>query len=194
VWAKIVVDAYWRRGAMRSSSETNFGAALVVDVVRQVDPNVSSKKSGRRRGSESGRNRWRSCTTRDGASRRVLRALESEMCTWVPDEDMDSPNRMDALVWGITFLLPEITRPPASTWSPAEERIPTGAEAMIPGSSRSFHGWHRCAWCWRSRSGLPPRPKTAKLRCASCGRFRKAHPVDVCDRCDQLGFEPLTLF
>jgi len=59
---------------------------------------------------------------------------------------------------------------------------------------RCFHGWHRCHWCWRSRSGLPPRPKKVKLRCASCGRFRKPHPADVCDRCDQLGFEALTLF
>jgi phage terminase large subunit-like protein len=31
--------------------------------------------------------------------------LEDEMCTWVPDQGMASPDRMDALVWALTELL-----------------------------------------------------------------------------------------
>lgn len=37
----------------------------------------------------------------DGA---VLSALEDEMCTWVPGESKGSPNRVDALVWGLSEL------------------------------------------------------------------------------------------
>lgn len=33
--------------------------------------------------------------------------LEHEMTNWVPDTGMDSPNRVDALVWGITYLIQE---------------------------------------------------------------------------------------
>jgi phage terminase large subunit-like protein len=29
--------------------------------------------------------------------------LEDELCTWAPT-DKESPNRLDALVWGITYL------------------------------------------------------------------------------------------
>jgi hypothetical protein len=31
--------------------------------------------------------------------------LEDEMTTWIPQSGMKSPNRIDALVWGITYLL-----------------------------------------------------------------------------------------
>jgi phage terminase large subunit-like protein len=135
VWAKIVVDAYWREGCDAIVVETNFGAALVVDVVRQVDPNVVIEEvrasKGKRVRAEPVAMLYDQGRTHHVGTHALL---ESEQCTWVPDEDMDSPNRMDALVWAHHFLLPEIARPPASTWSPAEERIPTGAEAMIPGS------------------------------------------------------------
>ena len=33
--------------------------------------------------------------------------LEDEMCNWVPDSGAKSPNRIDALVWGIKYLLGE---------------------------------------------------------------------------------------
>ena len=36
----------------------------------------------------------------------ALATLEDQMCTWVPGED--SPDRMDALVWGFTDMLPDI--------------------------------------------------------------------------------------
>jgi len=33
--------------------------------------------------------------------------LEDEMTTWIPQSGMKSPNRIDSLVWGITYLLDE---------------------------------------------------------------------------------------
>ena len=35
----------------------------------------------------------------------ILPELEYEMCTWVPDSGMRSPNRIDWLVWGVTKLI-----------------------------------------------------------------------------------------
>ncbi len=34
-----------------------------------------------------------------------LGPLEDELCTWVPNETPESPNRLDAMVWGITHLM-----------------------------------------------------------------------------------------
>jgi predicted phage terminase large subunit-like protein len=39
-------------------------------------------------------------------------ALEDEMTTWDPQENMPSPNRMDALVWAVTSLMLANKRPP----------------------------------------------------------------------------------
>lgn len=40
--------------------------------------------------------------------------LEEELCTWVPGESRESPNRMDALVWAITELMLQAK----SSWRP----------------------------------------------------------------------------
>jgi phage terminase large subunit-like protein len=34
---------------------------------------------------------------------RAFPELEDQMCTWVPGDD--SPDRMDALVWALTYLM-----------------------------------------------------------------------------------------
>ena len=49
----------------------------------------------------------------------MFAVLEDELCTWVPGEDMPSPNRLDALVWALTTLLlePEARIKRAGAWS-----------------------------------------------------------------------------
>lgn len=38
-------------------------------------------------------------------------ALEDQMCTWMPNSSMRSPDRLDALVWAITFIVkPQVRR------------------------------------------------------------------------------------
>jgi phage terminase large subunit-like protein len=54
----------------------------------------------------------------------VLVELEEQMCTWTPLEPT-SPDRMDALVWGITWLIPDLARPVA-------EHIEGFADQEIP--------------------------------------------------------------
>lgn len=137
-WARVVVDAYWRWNATAVVVETNFGAALVRDVLTLTDPNVRVEEVKASKGKRP-RAEPVALVYDQGRAHHVgyFGAMEAEMCSWVPDEDMDSPNRMDAVVWGVSFLLPEITRAPASSQSYAEARLPTGAEAMVPGSTGS---------------------------------------------------------
>ncbi len=40
----------------------------------------------------------------DGVARNSLITLEDQLCAWQPSEDDDSPDRLDALVWAITYL------------------------------------------------------------------------------------------
>jgi phage terminase large subunit-like protein len=43
--------------------------------------------------------------------------LEDQLCSWVPG--LASPDRLDALVWGITWLMPSIGRSPSVSWAAA---------------------------------------------------------------------------
>lgn len=146
VWARVVCDAYHRYGAEAVVCETNFGGALVVDVIHLTDPTVRVETV--RATANRGKRPRAEPVALLYDQRRVhhvgyFAQLEAEQCTWVPDEDMDSPNAMDALVWGAHYLLPEISSPPASSTTAAEVRMPTGADAMIHGGggTDSIFGW-----------------------------------------------------
>lgn len=102
-WATVAVEAYRKWGADRIVAERNNGGDMVETTVRTIDPNVSY------------RGVWASKGKRTRAEpvsalyeqRRIhhvdtLPDLESEQTSWVPGEA--SPNRMDALVWGLTDL------------------------------------------------------------------------------------------
>lgn len=141
VWAKIVVDAYWREDAAAVVAERNFGHLLVEDVIHLTDPNVPVELVNASRGKvpraepvallwDQGR----------GHTVGYFGQLEAECCTYVTDEGLPSPNVMDAMVWAAHYLLPEIGRGPASQLSPAEIRLPTGAEAMVRSETDPFGG------------------------------------------------------
>lgn len=137
-WARVAVDEYWRWVAKGVPctivAEVNFGAAMVEDVVRLVDSNVRFDEV---RASKGKRQRAEPVATvyDQGRAHHVgtFGQMEAEQCTWVPDEGMDSPNRLDAVVWGISYLLPEITTRPPSSGTAADIRIPTGAEGFSRG-------------------------------------------------------------
>jgi phage terminase large subunit-like protein len=124
-WATRAVDRFhnvgrWDAtivGADRVVGEVNNGGDLVEAQLRIVDKNVSYRKVHASRGKriraepvaalyEQGR--VHHCGTFD--------RLEDQMITWVPDETDESPDRADALVWGITELanLPPPPPPPRS--------------------------------------------------------------------------------
>lgn len=135
VWAKVAVDAYHRWGANCIVAEVNFGAALVADVIHLTDANVAFDEVRASRGKRVRAEPVSALYAQHRAHHiGYMGDLEAEMCTWVPDDD-DSPDRMDAMVWGVSYLLPEITSPPASQTDFAHRQLPTGAGAAMRGGS-----------------------------------------------------------
>ncbi len=103
-WARVAVALYQRLGADRLVAESNFGGEMVEALVRGVDRSVSYRAVTASRGKvvraepvaalyEQGR------VSHVGTFPR----LEDELCEWVAGEA--SPNRLDALVWGVTELM-----------------------------------------------------------------------------------------
>lgn len=105
-WAREVIAYYRRHKADRVVAEVNQGGDLVEANIRTVDRGVSYLGVRAARGKqvraepiaalyEQGR------VHHVGAHPR----LEDQMCTWDPAAGDDSPDRMDALVWGLTYLM-----------------------------------------------------------------------------------------
>lgn len=111
-WARRAVQAYRRWAADAIVAEVNNGGDMVPYTVHTIDPAV----------------RCRSVTATRGKARRAepvvalyeqgvvhhvgaFPKLEDQMTTWVDEPGADSPDRMDALVWGVT----EVAVKPAAT-------------------------------------------------------------------------------
>lgn len=107
-WAKEAVSLYRKWKADRIVGEVNNGGDLIETVLRTVDKNVSYKSV---------------YATRDKLTRAEPIAalyeqgkahlvgehldLELEMTSWEGKKGEKSPNRIDALVWGATELIPD---------------------------------------------------------------------------------------
>jgi len=104
VWARRAVEAYHRWHADRIVAETNNGGDMVESVIRTVDRTVSLQQVRASRGKYT-RAEPVSALYEQGKVHHVgmLSELEDQMCTWVPGET--SPDRLDALVWGLTELM-----------------------------------------------------------------------------------------
>lgn len=113
-WAKEVIRGYRKYRADRVIAEINQGGKMVEMVIRAVDKKVSYRGVHATKGKyiraepvaalyEQGR--VRHCGT--------FAELEDQMCEWIPGSP--SPDRMDALVWGITDLM--LTGKDARGWA-----------------------------------------------------------------------------
>lgn len=115
VWGPEVVKAYHAHGCNAVVAETNFGGLLVVDTIKLRDNTIRVEVV---RASKGKRIRAEPVSTlyEEGAGQAhhvgYLTELEEQMCTWTP-LDPGSPDRMDALVWAVTHLIPNLTIPPA---------------------------------------------------------------------------------
>ena len=107
-WARLVGEAYRRHQANVVVAEVNQGGELVRDVLRQIDPALPVKMVHAKRGKyqraepaaalyEQGRVHHVGCHP----------VLEDQMCSFTSDIDrrQGSPDRVDALVWGLSHLL-----------------------------------------------------------------------------------------
>jgi phage terminase large subunit-like protein len=104
-WAERVVALYHARAASRVVAEVNQGGAMVEQILRQVDPQLSFRAV---HASKAKRARAEPVAALY-EQRRVRHAgafpeLEDEMCS-VIGEGAKSPDRLDALVWAVSELL-----------------------------------------------------------------------------------------
>lgn len=113
-WGRIVGDAYERHEADAVIGETNYGGAMVQHVIQTARPRTNFRKVTATRGKVV-RAEPVSALYEQGKVRHVgfLRDLEDELMAFTTGGFMgeSSPNRADALVWGITALFPAVINP-----------------------------------------------------------------------------------
>ncbi len=122
-WASLAVEAYHRRKADRIIAEVNNGGKLVETTIRALgDRHVSYKPVNASRGKQA-----RAEPIAALYERRMIHhvgvhtKLEDQMTTWNPLLSRKSPDRMDALVWGLTEVMLG-ARSPSSAPSTAGSR------------------------------------------------------------------------
>ena len=104
-WAKRIVSLYHARAADRVVAEINQGGAMVEQVLREVDPELSFRSVHATRGKKA-RAEPVAALYEQGRVSHVggFAELEDEMCSAI-SEGMKSPDRLDALVWAVSDLL-----------------------------------------------------------------------------------------
>lgn len=107
-WGNEVVATYNQVEADRVIGETNFGGDMVESTIRVADGGESvAYKSVRASRGKAIRAEPVVAFYEKGRVHHVgtFQTLEDEMCNWVPESGMLSPNRIDGLVWALTDLL-----------------------------------------------------------------------------------------
>lgn len=106
VWARRAISAYEMHKADYIVAETNNGGEMVADVIHTRAPHIKVKMVTASRG------KWTraepvSTLYEQGKISHVgyFSALETQMCTWSGEDGEASPDRLDALVWGMTELM-----------------------------------------------------------------------------------------
>ena len=111
-WGQKVVEAYKRWSADRIVAESNFGGDMVEAIIKQSDRQAPVRMVHASRG-KAVRAEPVAALYEQGRIHHIgsHHGLEDEMVTWepFPSQDTlgrgDSPNRIDAMVWGFTDLL-----------------------------------------------------------------------------------------
>ena len=105
-WASLAVGLYRKHHADRIVAEVNNGGDLVEAALRTVDRSVSFRAVHASRGKAIRAEPVAALYEQGRVSHvGVLKELEDQMVTWSPISDKASPDRLDALVWGLTNLM-----------------------------------------------------------------------------------------
>lgn len=109
VWARTAVTTYHKYRANLIVAEANQGGEMVSQTIHTVDESVPVDLVHASRGKQTRAEPIASLYEQNKVHHiGNYLALEDEMCIWVPGDP--SPNRMDALVWGMSKLhLAQIT-------------------------------------------------------------------------------------
>ena len=103
-WGRIAVNAYYEWNADRIVAEVNNGGDLVERLIRNIDTNVSYRSVRATRGKILRAEPIAALYEQNRVHHvGVLSELESQMCSYT-GETNTSPDRLDALVWGLTEL------------------------------------------------------------------------------------------
>jgi len=111
-WGMRVGRAYERYQADYVIGEVNNGGEMVQYVIASMFPNIPFVPVRASRGKQT-RAQPVAALYGDGKKRpsrikhykpAAMTELEDQLCTWVPGEGEDSPDRLDGLVWGCTEL------------------------------------------------------------------------------------------
>jgi phage terminase large subunit-like protein len=106
VWAKKALDKYEQYGANKIIAEKNNGGDMVEAVIKNIDPNAKYESvwasRGKRIRAEPVSVLYEKGLVHHVGSPTQYLQLEDQLCTWEPGDD--SPDRLDALVWGLTAL------------------------------------------------------------------------------------------
>lgn len=107
-WARRAVAAYHEFKADRIVAERNFGGAMVEAIIRTVDPSVSFREVTASRGKVA-RAEPVAALYEQNRVRHLggMPELEDQMCSFTSDGYLGtgSPDRVDALVWGVSDLM-----------------------------------------------------------------------------------------
>jgi phage terminase large subunit-like protein len=105
-WGQRAVTAYHEHKADRIVAEVNNGGELVKQNIHTVDGNVPVTMVNASRG-KTARAEPVAAKGEQGKIHHVgvFAMLESQLTTYTPDSGLESPDRMDAYVWGFTNLL-----------------------------------------------------------------------------------------
>lgn len=105
-WAQVVVNAASDWEADEVVAEANNGGELVSLVLRTKAPSLKVRLVHASRGKRT-RAEPVAALYEQGRVHHVgvMEVLEDQLCNWVPGGTDDSPDRLDALVWGLSALL-----------------------------------------------------------------------------------------
>jgi phage terminase large subunit-like protein len=114
-WASRAVSLYHELEADTIVAEVNQGGEMVAEVIRSVDANVPVKSVRASRGKAMRAEPVAALYQRGIVYHcQLFEALEDQMCSFTAGFDRaenGSPDRLDALVWGLSELFPSLTAP-----------------------------------------------------------------------------------
>lgn len=174
-WAAAAVGAYHAHRADRIIGEANNGGDMIQAVIRHKDPNVSYRAVHATRGKAIRAEPIAALYEQNRVHHVGFFArLEDQMCDFNPGVEMvSSPDRMDALVWGLTELSSEPECGLFALWREEAERLAEGGKAAKPSTARRQEGqgevFHRLGRVGQvkdlSRVVVPEQP----FACPKCG-------------------------
>jgi len=105
-WGRRAVNAYHHHKADLLVAESNYGGDMVESTIKTVDKSINFKKLHASRGKMVRAEPVAALYEQDRVHHvGAFAQLEDQMTSYVPGTLNDSPDRMDAMVWGVTELM-----------------------------------------------------------------------------------------